>query len=108
MILSPILRKLHWLPIEQRIKLKIADLTYKTLPYKEPSYLPNLLIPLNSPRILRSSNTNLLSVFHKICPWSAFFSFAAPTVWNNLPQSLCMSPTAPSFHDNLKTFVYQP
>ena len=43
--ISPTLRKLHWLPIHQRIQYKIAALTFKTLHHKQPSYLVDLLLP---------------------------------------------------------------
>ena len=34
-----ILKKLHWLPIKQRIDYKLCLLTYKTLPIQQPTYL---------------------------------------------------------------------
>src|SRR6187401_102273 len=60
--ISPILAKLHWLPIRQRIEFKIATITHKTLQNSQPSYLFDLLHPYNPTRTLRSSNTNLLEV----------------------------------------------
>src|SRR5688572_29481662 len=84
--ISPVLKSLHWLPVPQRITYKIATLTFKTLHYKQPSYLLNLL-PTYSPSInLRSSNQLLLTVprVHSSLGRRAF-SFAAPTVWNSLP-----------------------
>ena len=44
--ISPILCKLHWLPIEQRIQYKILLLTFKMLNNCAPSYLSDLLITL--------------------------------------------------------------
>jgi len=60
--IKPILHKLHWLPISERITFKIAALTFKTLFYKQPLYLAELLYPYKPSRALRSSNLNLLSV----------------------------------------------
>ena len=41
--ITPTLRKLNWLPISQRIIFKIAAITFKTLQFKQPSYLCDLL-----------------------------------------------------------------
>ena len=39
--ITPILKKLHWLPIKQRIDYKLCLLTYKTLTNQQPTYLYN-------------------------------------------------------------------
>ena len=58
------LKKLHWLPIKQRIDYKICLLTYKTLTNQQPTYLYNSLsFPLHSVS-KRSSDSLVLS----ICP----------------------------------------
>jgi len=107
--ISPTLRKLHWLPIEQRIQYKIASLTYKTLLFHEPSYLSNLLTLQNHSRNQRSSNTRLLLVpFIKSEQTRRSFSFAAPTIWNSLPPSLRTDPSITSFHARLKTHLFPP
>src|SRR5271156_6970370 len=61
---APLLMKLHWLPIKQRITYKIATLTFKALQTKIPSYLHNVLTPYASTCSLRSSQSNLLTVPH--------------------------------------------
>ena len=107
--ISPTLRKLHWLPIKQRIIFKIAFLTFKALHYREPSYLFDLLIPHNSSRNLRSSNTHLLSVpLITSAQGRRSFSFAAPYIWNGLPLALRMSSSPSSFHADLKTYLFSP
>jgi len=53
---------LHWLPIEQRIKFKLATLTHNTLCSTQPAYLHSLLNYRTPTRSLRSANANLLSV----------------------------------------------
>ena len=39
--ITPTLKKLHWLPIKQRIDYKLCLLTYKTLTNQQPTYLYN-------------------------------------------------------------------
>jgi len=41
--ISPVLKSLHWLKIEQRIQYKVASLTYKVLQSEQPSHLHSLL-----------------------------------------------------------------
>ena len=41
--ITPILKKLHWLPIKQCIDYKLCLLTYKTLQIQQPTYLYNSL-----------------------------------------------------------------
>src|SRR6266581_4821157 len=43
--ITPVLKRLHWLPVELRIKYKIASITYKSLHNQLPSYLYELLSP---------------------------------------------------------------
>ena len=49
------LRELHWLPIQWRIKFKVASLTFKAEYNEVPPYLSRLLIPYRPSRVLRSS-----------------------------------------------------
>ena len=50
------------LPIKYRINLKIANITFNTLHYSQPTYLHSLLYFHAPARSLRSSNINLLTV----------------------------------------------
>jgi hypothetical protein len=103
------LRKLHWLPIDQRITFKLAALTYKTLHYNQPTYLLELLHPKATPRTLRSSNQNLLDIpLTKSKMSSRAFSVAAPAIWNSLPLSLRLSPEPSLFFSRLKTHLFPP
>ena len=60
--ITPILEKLHWLPIKSRVSFKLATLAFKTRQSGEPGYLPSLLQPYQSTRELRSSSKDLLVV----------------------------------------------
>jgi len=57
-----LLKQLHWLPVEWRIKFKIARLTFKVLETGLPSYLSQQLRPYVPTRGLRSSLSKLLQV----------------------------------------------
>ncbi len=102
-----LIRKLHWLPIRQRINFKIAVLTYKLLTVQEPPYLHSLLALYQPTRLLRSSDQNLLSEPRtKTSFGSRAFSVAAPKVWNEIPISVRRSESLETFHRELKTFYF--
>lgn len=107
---TPVLYELHWLPIEQRIKYKILLLTYKSLNDKAPIYLKELLtIRTNTSRNLRSNDKLLLNVPR--CKLQTFgcksFSFAAPSLWNKLPEHVRKSDSIDIFKVRLKTFLFR-
>ena len=57
--ITPILRRLHWLPVRYRTIFKILLLTYKAINGQAPSYIKDLLKYKNSGGVLRSSNKHL-------------------------------------------------
>ena len=106
---SMLIRNLHWLSVSERIKYKIAMLTFKALHFSKPSYLTELLHPYHPSRKLRSSDTNLLVIPDiRTSIGRRSFSFAAPTVWNSLPQSLRSCSNLTSFCRKLKTHLFPP
>jgi hypothetical protein len=105
--IKPALKKLHWLPIAERITHKLATLVFKTKFYGEPSYLAPLLVDYVPPRELRSSSHNLLSLPPR---WSATrshsFSIAGPSIWNQLPDDIKNSKSVAGFKAKLKTHLF--
>ena len=53
--IHPVLKELHWLPVSERIKYKVALITFKTLSTQQPQYLANLVTPYKPVRDLCSS-----------------------------------------------------
>ena len=107
---SPLLHKLHCLPVSSRIEFKIATLTFKILKFQQPAYMFDLIAPYIPPRSRRSSNKNLLIVPDIRSEMGRrSFSFAAPTIWNSLPQHIRSSDSLSVFRGLplLKTFLYQ-
>ena len=43
--ITPLLKDLHWLPIEQRIKFRILSITFKALNKQAPSHISDLRRP---------------------------------------------------------------
>jgi hypothetical protein len=107
--ITPVLKELHWLPIDKRIEFKVLVLTYKCLHGEAPEYLAGLLQPYLSQRSLRSSNLNLLTIPKmrlKTCGDRTFL-FAAPTLWNDLPETVKSHQSLSSFKSDLKTFLFK-
>ena len=108
--ITPILIKLHWLPIHQRIKYKVALLCFKCIHNLAPIYLQNLLEIYTPSRCLRSSNDNFLlkkvSMQYKSYGEKSF-SFYGPIVWNSLPFDLRSTSQLSTFKKQLKTFLFK-
>ena len=120
--ITPHLKSLHWLKITQRIQYKILSLTYKSLQFKQPSSILDLLKiqPTHSTRssavvtLQRPSNPSRLKITDRS------FYHQAPTLWNSLPKHMrahsSMSPTqtndsllslsSSQFHKQLKTYLF--
>jgi len=81
--ISPVLSKLHWLPITKRIEFKIITMTYKALNGMAPSYICDLLQVRQPYRNLCSTSRGLSLVVpaHQTQAYGAHsFSVAAPTL----------------------------
>ena len=107
--ITPTLAELHWLPVKKRIEFKIAAITYKVLQNKQPSYLFEILEPYSPPRDLRSSDKVLLTKpLIKSALGRRSFSYAAPHIWNMLPDYLRNATSLSSFASQLKTHFFPP
>jgi len=80
----PILKSLHWLKINERIKYEVLSLTYKFLKSGQSSYLRSLLF-FPSHRCTRSS---FLVTLGRPSLTSRCFYHSTPVLWNNLPSHL--------------------
>ena len=108
--ITPLLRSLHWLPIHARIIYKVACMTYRAINSTGPSYLSELISIYTPARSLRSSS-DILSLCRPRTNTKTFgersFSFAAPSIWNNLPLSIRSSKSDSAFRSSLKTYLYK-
>ena len=86
--ITPILRGLHWLPVEKRITYKILLLTFKCLNNLATSYLSDLITQYK----LRSGFMNLLVISrtNTIRYGERAFCTAAPRLWNGLPLDISL------------------
>ena len=85
-----ILKKLHWLPIKQRIVYTILITTYKAYHSIAPKYICDLITRREYKRELRTNDQmNLVVPFVKRKHFGErSFSYAAPREWNKLELSI--------------------
>ena len=101
--------QLHWLPIQQRIDVKLASLAFRGFNDSLPKYLSDKLKKYEPARDLRSASENLFDpprVSLKTYGERSFH-FAAPKIWNSLPQNLRDISSLPLFKSKLKTHLFQ-
>jgi len=99
--IQPVLRRLHWLPVCQRVDFTLATLIYQALHGLLPSYLSEdcQLTADTGRHHRRSSNTNICFVPRSHSSFGdRSFSVAVPTLSNSLSASLR------SFDNGLTTF----
>ena len=109
--ITPVLTKLHWLPVHKRVMFKTVMLVWKCLDGTAPGYLSELCIPVASAsgrQHLRSASTGLLQVPRArtmIGLWS--FAVAGPSLWNSLPAALRRPEmTVHTFKRQLKAYLF--
>ncbi|XP_072039105.1 uncharacterized protein [Amphiura filiformis] len=106
---APLLRELHWLPLESRIVFKLMLLAYKGIHGLLPSYLTEYLIPyVPSRENLRSGDDKLRLAIPrtKRTLGDKAFTAAAPRLWNSLPIHIRQLPSIHRFKKSLKTHLF--
>ena len=91
--ISPILVKVHWLPISYRVVFRLLLLVFKAVNGLGPRYLVELFQYQNNSRTLRSNSV-------------AFFTCAL-RLWNNIPLDIRKSNSVFTFKENLKTYLFR-
>ena len=110
--ITPLLIKLHWLPIHSRNVFKILLLTFKILHGTAPTYLGSLtsLKPQSCYNLRRSTDTLLLKqpgFKSKATLGERSFTWAAPKLSNVLPFEVRDSKSSDTFKSKLKTHLFR-
>ena len=108
--ISPHLASLHWLPIDSRIKYKLACICYNSLSTNSPPYLSDLLTVYTASRQLRSCSDN--SVLRRpsvrtVSYGQRSFAYSAPSAWNALHQQVRSSDSVSTFRSRTKTHLFR-
>ena len=103
---SPLLRQLHWLPVEKRIIFKTATNIYKALSNAHPHYIINALdLSMPNRSGLRSGHNLKIPRTFKHAGDKAF-SVAGPRCWNLLPLNIRNSNSLHQFKCKLKSYLF--
>ena len=107
--ITPVLAKLHWLPVRQRVEFKVLLYVYKALHGLAPIYLTELLHQYIPTRSLRSSTQHLLEVpSYRLDTFGGrAFATAGPVLWNALPGAIKTAASVDIFKKQLKTHLFQ-
>ena len=83
-------------------------ITHRALSSGEPFCLSTLLTHRSNTHSLRTTSFSplLLPYFIKKSFSFRTFSYAAPFLWNHLPDTICSASTFMSFRRNLKTYLF--
>ncbi len=105
--MTPVLRQLHWLPIQERIEFKVLCLTYKVIHNMAPLYLTQFLSQKIVPRHLRCKDEYLLHVPLTSLKYTGERSFqkAAPMLYNALPVTIKHSSFSSSLYKKVKDIL---
>jgi len=107
--ITPLLRQLHWLPVQRRVAFKIVCLVHQSLASLAPTYLTTdiHLVSEYGRRPLRSSIDRTLTVSGTHNRFGdRSFAVARPRLWNSLPISLWQISSYGQFRRYLKIHLY--
>ena len=102
---KPLLRQLHWLPVQSRSRFKLATITYKAHSTNCPQYLALFTHYHRPVRSLRSSDQHYL-LPTKCNTVFGSRSFRSPSIWNSIPLEIRSLQTIEAFKRNLKTHYF--
>ena len=107
--ITPVLKELHWLQVQERVIFKILLLTYKALNNLTPSYISQLVKRNIPSRDLRSSTSNrLVNVSYNLKTYGfRAFSSEASALWNELPQNIRWCSSVNEFKRLVKTHLFK-
>ena len=105
--ISPRLASLDWLPIDYRIKYKLACICYNCMSTNSPptslTFLPLLV---SFAQVLTTLSTVVhLSVRYPMVKERSF-AYSAPSAWNSLPQQVRSSDNVSTFRSRIKTHIF--
>ena len=105
--ITPVLKELQWLPVENRIAFNMLVITFKCINGLAPSYLAELVQPRKRDGRLRQNYAPTLHQgITKKCIGDSAFGAAAPRLWNELPVNIRTSGTLSMFRKCLKTYLF--
>ena len=108
--ITPVIKGLHWLPIERRIQYKILYCahTHKVIHGEAPQYISDMVQVKAPTRTLRSTNNTQLCIPHSNTKTYGDPSFrkTSAVLWNVLPDYMRNIETTDCFKFTLMTHLF--
>lgn len=108
--ISPVLRRLHWLPVNKRIKYKLCLLMHLIHTKQCPDYMSDMVRSTAESATRPGLRSASHFSYRKPAIGSKFgeraFSYAGPASWNDLPYHIQSTTDTASFKRQLKTFLF--
>ena len=106
--ITPVLFRLHWLQIRERIVYKILLMTFKILNGDAPAYMSDMISRYEPSRTLRSASQHLLcEISCQTVTYGRSFGVISPKLWNSLPVFVRNSSTIGQFKSRLKSHLFK-
>ena len=107
--ITPLLRSLHWLPVQARIQYKVLSHCHNFFMNSAPAYISDLLTIYRPTRSLRSSSDSRMLSVPKVRRQYGERAFAhiGPVLWNALPYQIRHADSNPGFKRQLKTHLFR-
>ena len=109
--ITPVLHKLHWLPVKYGIHFKFLLFTFKAPNGVAPAYISDLINVRKHALYSLCSNSGTILLHPAGKMKKSFgdrsFRVAAPTLWNALPTSMYNIDSILTFKTCLKTYIFK-
>ena len=107
--ITPVLYKLHWLPVRMRILFKLLLVVYKCVQKLAPAYLCELVQLKHKTKY--GLHGDLLDLLHvprsqNVTYGDRAFNVCGPTEWNRIPLDIRHSESVAIFKTRLKTHLF--
>ena len=108
--MTPLLKRLHWLPVRSRIQFKLLLITFKAIHGIAPDYIKDLIVVRTPSKYGLRSNDSLLLGHPSFKSYQTLgdrsIAMAAPSLWNDLPAHLRDCGNITQFKTLLKTHLF--
>ena len=108
--ITPVLARLHWLPVEARVQFKTLCHIHRAIhsPHAPP-YMQNMISLYHPRRDLRSNDSNFVLDIPRVnnAYGRRSLTHTGATLWNGLPDELRCTVSFMTFKKNLKTVLFR-
>ena len=106
--ITPVLKNLHWLPVEQRIEYKVLVMIFKAINGLCPQYISELIQKRPFKRTRADNNNDLaIPTIKRSSFGGRAFMYVGPKLWNALPRELKNCNDIRVFKKKLKTVLFK-